>query len=811
MKRAFRWIGVLSGVLVIAIVLGAAAGFAWLRGSLPDLDGERLVAGLEAPAEVLRDADGIVTIRAASEADAARALGYAHAQDRLFQMDMTRRTAAGRLSEVLGVRTLAFDKLMRGLGLYRLAEANLALLSDPARSNLEAYAEGVNAFLTQSDLRLPPEFLALRYEPEPWRPADSLAWGRLMALQLSGNWRHELRRLELAERLTPEQIAFLWPAYPEDGPVTVASRATDSKRAAATPAVDPPVRLARPAGSGGPIDPASVIPWTWAPKSASNVWILAGDKTASGKPILANDPHLGLNAPGQWYLTRIETPETTLAGVTAPGIPFLALGHNGHVAWGFTTTHADTQDLFLERESRGKPGHYDTPEGPRPFETREEIIKVRDAEPQVLTLRSTRHGPVFSDLRAELAEALPEGHVLALSWTALRADDRTGEALYRLNHARNWPDFEAALAQWHSPVQNVAYADTTGEIGFVVAGRIPQRASGDGRAVVPGWSGVYDWLGEIPFAGLPRERNPGSGRLVNANNRVAGPGYTHLIAADWPDPHRAVRIEAALDGDAEITVTASEMLQQDVLSEGTARLLPLMLEKLRMDDADVGVFHARLSDWDHRMARDRPEPLMFATWVAATAKRILEDELGEDLSRHWLSDYDLLADILVQDNSWCDDVRTADSETCGVQVTRARDGALAELRERFGGDPGDWRWGQAHVARFHHPLLRHVPLAERLFGFPVETDGGSYTVNRGGARFDTVPERRFEHVHGPGFRAVYDLSDLNNSRFMIATGQSGNPLSPLYGSLAERWRDGAYVKLVGPEKAATDRLVLNPG
>ncbi len=812
-KRALRWIGVVSGVLVIALVLAGAAGFAWLRGSLPDMDGERLLAGLEAPAEVLRDADGIVTIRAAGESDAARALGYVHAQDRLFQMDMTRRTAAGRLSEVLGEQTLGFDKLMRGLGLYRLAEANLEILSAPARSILEAYTEGVNAYLARPDLRLPPEFQALRYRPEPWRPADSLAWGRLMALQLSGNWRHELRRLELAERLAPEQIAFLWPAYPEDGPVTLASRATERKRAAAPSPTDPAVRLARPAGAKGPIDPASVIPWSWAPKSASNVWILAGDQTASGKPILANDPHLGLNAPGQWYLARIETPTLTLSGVTAPGIPFMALGHNGHVAWGFTTTHADTQDLFLERESRGKPGHYDTPDGPRPFETREEVIEVRDAASQVLTLRSTRHGPVFSDLRPELAKALPEGHVLALSWSALREDDRTGDALYNLNRARNWSDFEAAMALWHSPVQNVAYADTAGEIGLIVAGRLPRRASGDGRSVVPGWSGAYDWLGQIPFAEMPQERNPGSGRLVNANNRVAGPGFPHLIAADWPDPHRAVRIEGALDGDAEATVASSEILQLDVLSGGAARLLPLMLEAL--DRAEPGGDQARrasglLSNWDQRMDRSRPEPLLFAAWVNATAQRLLDDELGEDLSRHWRNDLDVLAEILLQGEEWCDVTATEAVETCPGQLTAALDDALAELSARFGGDVDDWRWGEAHIARFHHPLLRYVPLAERIFGFPVETDGGSYTVNRGGARFDTVPERRFEHVHGPGFRAVYDLADLDNSRFMIATGQSGNPLSALYGSLAERWRDGAYVKLVGPEKAPEHRLVLNP-
>ena len=800
-KRILQWTFLLTAV---GLFLIAGGGFLWLRGSLPTLDGTARVAGLSGQAEILRDEDGIVTIRAANPEDAARALGYAHAQDRLWQMDMMRRTAAGRLSEVIGARTLNFDRLMRGLGFYRLAEINLERLSVPARTLLEAYAEGVNALLAQPDLRLPPEFHVLRYEPEPWKPADSLVWGRLMALQLSGNWRHELRRLALAERLNEDQIAFLWPPYPENAPVTVGGLETSSRHATA-PSLAPSRLSNRPVDS---IDPAAVIPWTWAPKSASNVWVLAGSRTETGKPILANDPHLSLDVPGQWYLTRIETPGETLSGVTAPGVPFLILGHNENIAWGFTTTHADTQDLFLERISADLPDHYDTPNGPEPFITREETIVVRDQEPHILTVRSTRHGPVLSDLRPQLVEDLPEGQVLALSWTALREDDRTGEALYRLNQAANWSDFMAAMALFHSPVQNVAYADKTGEIGFVVAGRIPRRGTGDGRAVVPGWSGAYDWRGLVPFAALPRSRNPASGRLINANNRVSGSGYLHLIAADWPDPHRATRIESVLRSASSGSLGATEALQLDVVSDGAAHLLPLLLDSL--DPAKWNGVASLLAAWDYEMSAERPEPLIFATWAGMTARRLLEDELGEDLAGHWRGDYDVVAEILQSGSEWCDDQRTEASETCGEQVTAALDEALAELNGRFGPDVAGWRWGEAHVARFHHPILRHVPVIGGLFGFPVETGGGSYTVNRGGARVDTEADQRFEHVHGPGLRAVYDLADLDNSRFMIATGQSGNPLSPLYGSLAKRWRDGVYVKLVGSEKEPAHRLILNP-
>jgi penicillin amidase len=838
--------------LAIAVL---GAGLVWLRGSLPQLDGNLEVAGLEAPVEVLRDTDGIVNIRAEGERDAYLALGFVHAQDRLWQMDFMRRKGAGRLSEVVGLETLELDRLMRGLGLYRTAVANLTRVSPETRAALEAYAAGVNAFIAAPGGPWPPEFQLLGYEPEPWQPADSLVWGRLMALQLSNNWGDEILRHRLAGRLSPEQIEFLWPRYPADAPVTV-SDAGGQKRAGITPdesqvavsELSPspsPSRFAGPSlspgergkavlrsgesplslgerggpaadrrweGEGqrlGPASPLDVLPWAWTPKDASNVWVIAGERTASGKPILANDPHLGLEAPGIWYLARIETPKRTLAGATTPGVPFFLAGHNGRIAWGFTTTHADTQDLFVERLSAGTRDHYDTPEGPRPFETREETIEVKGQAAVKLTLRETRHGPVLSDLRPGYAAGLAKDHVLALAWPALRADDRAGEAIYRLNHARDWTEFLAAMAAFHSPVQNVAYADTAGNIGFLAAGRIPLREAGDGRAPVPGWDGVHDWAGYIPFQVLPQSLNPPFGQIVNANNRIVDGGYPHLITADWPDPHRARRIQERLSTKLAATVEMSLALQQDTLSRAARDLLPLLLDAPLQLDATRPA-RDLLANWDHRMARDRPEPLLFYAWLAALNEAVFADELGESFPAFQRANADLLWEVLISQPEWCDDTTTSGIEDCAEQVRNALLAATTELEERFGPDMDDWRWGAAHVARFPHPVLRHLPLAKELFGFPVEADGGFYTVNRGGARFGGAPESRFTDVHGAGFRAVYDLADLDNSRFMIATGQSGNPLSPLYGSLAQRWRDGDYLKLVGGGTKVAHRLTLNP-
>ena len=791
-----RW-----GLIGLCVLLGLfgltlGGGALWLRGSLPTLSGELRVAGLGAPAEILRDADGMVTLRAQSEADAAFALGFAHAQDRLWQMDFIRRAAAGRIAEVAGARALPQDRFMRTLGLYRVAEANLSKLPPDTLALLEAYAAGVNAFLAARTGPLPPAFQLLRYEPEPWRPADRLAWGRLMALQLSGNWRDEILRARLARRLTPEQIALLWPSYPEDAPTTLAALA------AATEAL-PLERF------------ADLLPWDLAPKDASNAWVLSGARTETGAPILANDPHLGLSAPGFWYLARIETPERTRSGATAPSLPLVVLGQNGHVAWGLTTTHGDTQDLFIERVLEDDPTRYETPEGPRPFEVREEVIQVRGQDPETWRVRTTRHGPVISDAIAERLEEIQEhGTVLALAWPALRHDDRTAVAIHAMNRARSVAEVRAALKDFHSPLQNVVFADRDGRIGFATAGRVPLRKSGDGRQPAPGWSGAADWLGEVPFEALPFAADPKSGRFVNANNRVVSGGYRYLLAADWPGPYRAQRIEDLLNGEAAApgTLEGAVAMQLDVTSLAARALLPLLLASEPASERAQAA-HAILDNWDGRMTRAQAAPLIFAAWTAALTRALLADELGPAFDAFRTPKAGILTRILTEAGDWCDDVGTEAREDCLAQLSAALEDALDALEERYGGSLADLRWGEAHRAPFAHPVLSYVPLFDALFGFGLETPGGNATVNRGGFRPGapgSSPAAAFAHRHGAGYRAVYDLADPDNSRFMIATGQSGNPFSPWYGNMAERWRDGHDLKLVGHAKVAQERLRLTP-
>ena len=582
---------VLGIAALLALVLAAGLGvYLWALTSLPKTSGTVTLAGLDGPVEVVRDAHGVPRIRARSQKDAYFALGYVHAQDRLWQMEFMRRAGAGRLSEVLGAKALRSDRFVRTLGLYRLAEANLSILSAEVRAAFEAYAAGVNAWLDTRSGTLPPEFVLLRFEPERWRPADSLVWNRLMALRLWRNWRTELVRPYLAEvlkskGLAPELLDELWPEDPPGSPITLASATPDA------PALLNAIRQA--------------LPDALLSDGASNGWILHGRLTETGKPILANDPHLRFGAPVLWYLARIEAPGLTVTGVTAPGVPLTVLGHNGRIAWGFTNAGGDVADVFTETVDPRDPGSYLTPDGPRPFVSRQEIIRIKGGETVTMTARETRHGPVISEVWAAAARLSGRGRVVALATPALGPPDRTVEALFAINRAQDWGEFRTAAANFHAPHQNLFFAAIDGDIGFISAGRIPRRLAGDGRMPVSGADGVHDWQGFIPFEMLPQAHNPPSGRIVNANNRLADDDYPYLITRDWAEPFRAERIVEALEAKDVHTLADTERLQMDILSAGARRLLPQMLKATPTDSRSRKAV-ALLSAWNHEMRRGRP-------------------------------------------------------------------------------------------------------------------------------------------------------------------------------------------------------------
>lgn len=740
---------------LVLLALGALATI--LMATLPTLDGAIAVPGASAGIEIQRDEMGIVTIRAGSDADAAFALGYAHAQDRLFQMDLTRRLGAGRLSEVIGAATIETDRFMRRVGLYRVAEENLTHLPDDVRHFLQAYANGVNAYLARRDSLPAPEFLLLGYRPEPWTPADSLVWGRLMAWQLSGNWRDERLRQALADRLPAQVMQALWP-------VTQKHALLD--------------------------DPQ----WPLLNSGASNNWVLAGTRSVTGKPILANDPHLALDMPAAWYLARLETPSGRLAGASAPGVPLIVIGDNGHVAWGFTTTQADTQDLFVETLLPG--GRYATPFGPQPLLSRDETIGVKGGAPVVEHVLETRHGPLI-----QIDQATQRAY--ALAWTGLAPDDRTAAALLAMSHAPNAMAFHDALRRFNSPVQNVVYADDAGNIGFATVGRIPIRKTlvEDSLMPVPGETSDYDWIGMIPFDALPQGMNPPAGYFATANNRVTDANYPYFVTARWDADYRIDRIRQMIEARPKHDLDSMTAIQRDTYSLAAETLVPLLLAS----EPD-----ARLSAWNRRMDRADAAPLIFDAWIRELAHGLLDEDLGNAFSEFWFWDTKILIDALKGGPAaqLCDDRRTPVVEDCAWQVRQAHDRAMKALADAYGSDPSSWRWGAAHRAHFPHPLFQHLPVLQAWLDPNIPTDGDFFTVGRAVPQVEDPTGASFDNVFGAGLRAVFDLADLDRSRFVIAGGQSGNPVSSHYGDFIKSWRDGVYFTILGRGR---NRLTLNPG
>ncbi len=790
----------LAGLAVLAV----AAAYFYLLRSLPQEEGEIRLGGLEKRVEVVRDNYGIPHISAATLDDAIYALGFVHAQDRLWQMEVSRRTAAGRLAEVFGENALETDRFLRTLGVRRAAQAGFQRLDKDTRALLETYAAGVNAFMNSRPV-LPIEFWLTGAKLEPWTPADSLGWIKMMAWDLGGNWRNELLRMRLSKTLPLARIHELLPPYPGEAPPEI----TDLRRLY-NGIEKEGIKLAEKSGSEPDIPHIRISgsdPDFQTEGLGSNNWVVSGARSATGKPLLANDPHLGLTAPAVWYFAHISAPGLEAIGATLPGVPAIVLGRNAHFAWGFTNTGPDVQDLYIERLDGA--GNYLTPDGPKPFTVHNEVIKVKGGEDVRLQVRVSRHGPVISDVSRTAQEAAPRGHVIAMQWTALREDDLTMQSAVKIARAKDWPGFLAALRDFHTPQQNVIYADAQGNIGFVAAGRVPVRKPENdlkGLAPAPGWMAKYDWAGFIPYAELPQAYNPANGTLVTANQRITPPGYPHYITSEWQPPYRANRINELLGAVRNHSIGSFARIQGDVVSLPVKELLPRLARvKPRSEEARRAL--ALLAEWDAAMAAERAEPLILSAWWREFSRAIYADELGEAFRGNWLLRAQFMLNVLNdkdRQGRWCDNARTKTAESCDDLLATTLDTALADLRKRYGEDMGAWRWGAAHYARHEHRPFGRVSWLAPWFDITVPTPGDAYTVNVGRNRLEDAA-RPFANTHAASLRAIYDLSDLDNSLYIHSGGQSGNVLSPHYKAFTQAWAKGDYIPMV------TDRKKIEAG
>lgn len=796
-----------AGFAVLLVIVALLAVLLWYRqASLPVHEGTFVVPGLQQPVRIERDSHGIPHIVAANERDATFALGYVHAQDRLWQMEMNRRVAAGRVAEVLGEPALDTDKFLRTIGIARTAQSIYQNLDPDHRDLLDAYAAGVNAYLSKRGGPLPPEFFLTRApKPEPWTPADSIGWSLMMAWDLARySYSRELRRMQLAQRFSVAEINDFYPPYPGDLAPATADYAELYRLLGLKAA--PVTALTAPSFGFGDGDAIG-----------SNNWVVSGQRTVSGKPMVANDPHLGLTTPSVWYFAGIQAPGLNVIGATLPGVPGVVLGRNDRVAWAFTNTGVDQQDLYLERINPEQPDEYQTPDGWARFATRVERIRVKGSDDVELTVRETRHGPVISGLASVEKGFNQPQFALALRWSALEPNDTTLPAIRALNKARNVDQAEQALAQFQVVTQSALIADVDGRIGMLVTGRIPMRDRGNdlhGLVPAPGWDARYDWRGYVPIGQAPRMRDPASGLIVTANHKVVSSTYPHHLTYDWFLPYRAQRVEQLLKARGKHDATTFKAMQADVTSFAARDMLALLQEAQPQTEAGRDAL-ARLKAWDFQMKRDAPEPLIYHAWTRELKHRIFADDLGS-MTAEFVDQADLTSALLhvlsgrAQARDWCDDRSTEQRfETCRSLAGEALDAAVTQLAQASGRDVAGLRWGDAHRAMAEHRPMSSVPGLRRLFELRIAYPGDTHTINVGSLshRADAPYSTR----HTATLRAIYDLAALEtNSSWVLSSGQAGNPFSDLYASMLPLWRDVQYLPMRRPSAREAMTLELRP-
>ncbi len=799
-----RWLLRIFWFLLSALVVLSAALGAWMYKTSPQYDGEIKVGGLEHPITVGRDEDEVVHIQAASMREAAFGLGFAHAQDRSWQLEFNRRLMHGELSEILGDVTLPTDKLIRTLGIRQAAQRQYDKLPAEVQDVLKAYSEGINAFHAHRTSALPPEFTILRTQAGgksgvAWDPIDSVAWTLMMALDLGGNWGNEFARLSAAKTLDTQRLWELYPPYKGEQPASKVDFA----------------KLYRNLGvyrDNAQTQTAWSVPLIGEPGfnegRGSNNWVIAGSHTKSGKPLLANDPHLALSAPAIWYYAHLQAPGLNVIGASLPGLPLIVLGHNERTAWGFTNTGPDVQDLFLEQLDEQDATRYRTPEGWANFEKRTETIAVKGKPDVTITVRNTRHGPVISDAQANYGELIDtDKYVIALKWAALDDDNRTLVSGLNIQKAKNVAELIAAFSENHSPMQNVVMADVDGRIAYKAAGKVPlRRADNDikGMAPSPGWDARYDWSGWIPYEQTPQDMGD-KGWIATANQRITPPNYPYFMGQDWTWPHRYERIEQVLNDKGRFSLQDMKNLQADVVSLSTQALLPVLQQSAGKHALNAQA-HKLLEGFDGAMRAQDAAPLIFAVWSDELTRGLLAPKMGESLfkAQYGKRNFRVFLEQTMRnkDSWWCEPM------SCLDQSSAALDRALERIVAMQGKDPAQWQWGKSHVALSTHRPLGQVPVLKDWFNVKVASSGDPFTVNVG-QYWPSEAYLPFATRHAASMRAIYDLSNLEDSLFIYQTGQSGLVWDSDYRNLREPWSKGEYRNLTTKNAKFAYSLVIN--
>ena len=789
----------------VKIVIGLSATFCilliallfFLRNlvvkSFPVTNGTVTVNGIHDVVDVARDEYGVPHILANNEDDLMFAAGYVQAQDRLWQMDLGRRIGEGRLSEVFDTATVRTDKLFRTLGFPQLAETLYENLHPESRKILEDYAAGVNAFIDSHKGRYPIEFDMLNYEPEPWKPQHSLLLARLMAWELNFSWWEELTYAELQEKLSPEKFRELVPSWPDTIPTTIPS---PSKKQAFLDRTAAEELHGFMAEAREYRDRFGVGPFS----GASNAWVVSGAKSMSGKPLLANDPHLKMSAPARWYEMHLSAPGWNVSGMSIPGIPLVVIGHNDSLAWGATNAMLDDADFYLDRIDSTHPGRYFYKAGSLPIRTRDEMILIGTNDSIEVTVRSTHHGPVINEVHPSREHngfsRKSNPYLIALRWTGFeKSDEIYGFAL--MNKAANRGQFEEGTKEIAVPAQALVYADAAGNIGFRMAGRVPIRGKQNPMLPVQGWTGETEWQGYVPFDRLPQLWNPPGGFIVCANQKIAGNDYPFYLSNYWEPPSRMQRIDELLNSSEKFSADDFKRFQQDVLSPYcrsiTKRIFGAYPADSTIPNGDVRNALEYLHNWDYRCTTNDIATTIFNVFFVKLLHNTYEDEMGHDVFNDFVFfsaiPYRVTQQLLAADSSaWFDNVGTSTVESKNDIIRRSLLDAVTELRQHPGGEMKTWQWGSIHEALFAHPFGKRKPL-DRVFNVgPFPIAGSATTVNKG----DFSLKDPYTLFSGPSMRQVVDLAKPDIAWTILPLGQSGQAFHNHYKDQTPLWMNGGY-------------------
>lgn len=793
----------ISICILLPLFLALCAAYLHLKNSLPIVNGKLIMLDVKERVDIYRDEDGVVRIEARQDEDAFFAIGFVHAQDRIWQMEYKRRLAKGLLSEVVGLSALQSDKFMRTIGLARSAKEAYSQLDEETRQNLVSYSQGVNAWI-ESNPVLPIEFHLLGIAPSMWDPVDSVLLTKLMALDLSQNFNDELLAGMLIKEIGAKSAGELLNGDPDD------VRAITGLDAGMEYTIN--YELSSLSEELG-LNKRSI---------GSNAWVVSGNHTKNGKPLLASDPHLRAEIPSAWYLLEVDSKNLKVVGATFPGMPYIVFGRNSRISWASTNLTADVQDLYVERINLKDENQYEVDGKWREMDITEEIIKIKPNLPKLVaepipdikwTIRRTIHGPIITDVVGE------SGSPMSLRWTALDRDDITLAAFRKINYSLDWQSFMSAIADVNSPALNYIYADVDGNIGYSAAGKVPIRNVGDGRVPVPGWKSQYNWTGYVPINDLPKKYNPISGYIVNANNKVHDSDYKYHISNSWSPPYRVQRIsdliEEMFNKGKKIQASDFVTIQGDMKSLQYDQIKNIFFQ-LKPRTAEEKSALDIIKSWNGIVSPDSEAAALYEAWLRNYNIKILKDNLRGELifverSNELQAFLDKVNPIFLNwlineadaddKNKWCDYDYTPTKETCEIIALDALGAAITELKKH---SSGRWSWGKIHESYYGHTIFNNIQVLDRIFDRKVAAGGDAYTVRVSESTYSQ--DKGYRQTVGPTYRQIIDLSDWTLGGMISDTGQSGNLLSNHYDDFINRHE---HLDLIPFKPETTDRTKLS--